>query len=555
MSSKRKIQSRFGSRLALVFFVCLAVAVAATAAGTVTADETATGDAVIVEAYPDTYEPRNAGEYVAVDFDAVNTSGWTLEDRFRETELPERTLDGTVYFARDGAPEDRHDYDKSLRLAADGDVVTLRDAEGDTVDEIRYGEFGETRPREGELIVRAGDAPTALETRHIGATDFGVLRTDASGVTGFAVPDASEVVADEFGGAEERVLVGAFTFGSEHLSDVLAETSADAEVSLLVESTPPGGFESATERVLDSFASVVDVYVRDGDERRYRFLHAKYAVVDDSIVVTSENWEDRNFAPDADGSRGWGVVVEGEEAADYLARVFEEDVDWRAVSSWDDADVESHEDDGSGGGVPTEFDVAETGEAEVELFVTPDTPVEPVVSLIEDADDEVLVQQSYIRAWGDDGDVSTNPYVAALEERADEGVDVRVLLDGRWYYEEENAEVADALDGADIDARLAAYPVHTKGVVVDGESALVSSINWNENSPTNNREVGVVVHDEDVAGYFAEVFEADWEAEEGEERGASDEREEAAPTDYVLEIVIIVVVSGIGVWLVTREMD
>lgn len=522
-----------------ICFVLVCVAASATAS----AEEPR-----IVEAYPDTYEPNDAGEYVAVEFDGTNTTGWTLGDGEGETVLPNETLDGTVYFADDGAPDDRNDYALGLRLANSGDVVSLRNGSDSVVDEIRYGEYGVAKPDEGELVVRVGEKVTALETRHVGATDFGVLRTNVSGVTAFTVPDSPGVVTERFRSADERILVGAFTFGSEHLADALRET--DANVSLLVESTPPGGFERTTERVLDSLASAADVYVADGDRRRYRFLHAKYAVVDDSAVVTSENWGDRNFAPDATGSRGWGVVVEDGDSADYLAQVFENDTYWRAVSSWENASVESHEGDESDAEVRTGFDAVETGTAEVELFVTPDEPIEPVVSLIESADDEILVQQSYIRAWSDEN-LSTNPYVAALEERAGEGVDVRVLLDGRWYYEEENAEVAEELNESGIDARLAAYPVHTKGVVVDGESVLVSSINWNENSPTNNREVGVVVHDEEVAGYFAEVFETDWNAENGDnEQGDAD----AAPSDYALEIVIIFVVSGIGVWLVMREM-
>jgi hypothetical protein len=62
----------------------------------------------------------------------------------------------------------------------------------------------------------------------------------------------------------------------------------------------------------------------------------------------------------------------------------------------------------------------------------------------------------------------------------------------------------------------------------------------------------LVVHDEEVARYFAGVFESDWRAQEG---GASESAGDAAsPTDYALEALIIVVVSGIAVWLVAREV-
>jgi len=39
---------------------------------------------------------------------------------------------------------------------------------------------------------------------------------------------------------------------------------------------------------------------------------------------------------------------------------------------------------------------------------------------------------------------------------------------------------------------------------------LVSSINWNTNSPGFNREAGVIIEQPEVAVYFRAVFDADW---------------------------------------------
>jgi phosphatidylserine/phosphatidylglycerophosphate/cardiolipin synthase-like enzyme len=67
-----------------------------------------------------------------------------------------------------------------------------------------------------------------------------------------------------------------------------------------------------------------------------------------------------------------------------------------------------------------------------------------------------------------------------------------------------------------MEARLArignGYPdkVHNKGVIVDGDIVLISSINWNENSPSFNREAGVIIENPDAGAYFSAVFDADW---------------------------------------------
>jgi len=52
--------------------------------------------------------------------------------------------------------------------------------------------------------------------------------------------------------------------------------------------------------------------------------------------------------------------------------------------------------------------------------------------------------------------------------------------------------------------------IHNKGVIVDDSRVLVSSINWNSNSPNFNREAGVIIDHLGVAHYFLDVFEDDW---------------------------------------------
>jgi phosphatidylserine/phosphatidylglycerophosphate/cardiolipin synthase-like enzyme len=44
---------------------------------------------------------------------------------------------------------------------------------------------------------------------------------------------------------------------------------------------------------------------------------------------------------------------------------------------------------------------------------------------------------------------------------------------------------------------------------IDEKAVLISSVNWNENSLKNNREVGVIIIGE-PALYFANVFKHDW---------------------------------------------
>ena len=47
-------------------------------------------------------------------------------------------------------------------------------------------------------------------------------------------------------------------------------------------------------------------------------------------------------------------------------------------------------------------------------------------------------------------------------------------------------------------------------MIVDRSKVLISSVNWNEYSPINNREAGVIIENEDVADFYTGVFFYDW---------------------------------------------
>jgi cardiolipin synthase len=73
--------------------------------------------------------------------------------------------------------------------------------------------------------------------------------------------------------------------------------------------------------------------------------------------------------------------------------------------------------------------------------------------------------------------------------------------------------------------------IHNKGVIVDNQFVLVSSINWNSVSPNFNREAGVIIDHQGVAQYFLTVFEDDWKPSV---------KSPAKTTDYAKIIAVIV---------------
>lgn len=54
---------------------------------------------------------------------------------------------------------------------------------------------------------------------------------------------------------------------------------------------------------------------------------------------------------------------------------------------------------------------------------------------------------------------------------------------------------------------------HTKGVIID-ETAVVGSLNWGQSAQSSNREVLLALEGSEAAGYYAAVFEDDWQGDD-----------------------------------------
>ncbi|MFB6138553.1 MAG: phospholipase D-like domain-containing protein [Halobacteriaceae archaeon] len=352
--------------------------------------------------------------------------------------------------------------------------------------------------------------------RPVGATDREPLTRRGVPVRSFALPDAPGPTVALLANASDRLYLAGYTVTSRRVGVALRRAAArGVDVRVLVEGGPVGGVGRRAAALLGALAaSNVSVSVVDGPRQRYRFHHAKYAVVDDAVFVTSENWEASGVG--GHGSRGWGTVARSPVLADRLADRFRGDAAWAAARPWAayarTATVQEPSPPAAAT-FPSRFRPVVACATAVTLLAAPDNAETAMRRLLAGAERSILVQQVSI----DPG----TPLLDAVVAAARRGVRVRVLLSGAWYVREANRNLSRRLnaladrEGLSLAVRLAEprsrySHVHVKGVVVDGERALVGSVNWNNVSLRENREVALVIQDRAVARYYARVFRADW---------------------------------------------
>lgn len=132
-----------------------------------------------------------------------------------------------------------------------------------------------------------------------------------------------------------------------------------------------------------------------------------------------------------------------------------------------------------------------------------------VLQLIRSAKKQLLFQNQYIKMQGADSGFMKE-LVDALIKKAKELDDFRIIL------RQEN----DSLDfdlsklkkrGVNLDTQVRVLSkTHTKGIIVDGKQVLIGSHNWSSLGVTLNRDASLIFDDEEVAQYYAEAFDLDW---------------------------------------------
>ncbi len=145
----------------------------------------------------------------------------------------------------------------------------------------------------------------------------------------------------------------------------------------------------------------------------------------------------------------------------------------------------------------------------VQVFVEPDAGDSVIINAIVGAK-KTIVLEMYL--------LTERNVINALEEAANQGIDVQVMLEQHPYGSGSATQTLDRLKAAGIKAQ-ATNPVfaltHEKGMVIDGTVAYIMTANFTlsalgRGSYTRNREYGIIdTNAQDVQAVTA-IFNADW---------------------------------------------
>jgi len=476
-------------------------------------------------------------------------------------------------------------FKKKFILGNSGEAVTLKDCYNHTIDVIVYGKInynvsGWTGSpvsiyKNGILMKRNTDENGIyLDTNSssdwigfrrygIGQSDFPYVNISFYGeIKTFISPDNSyKLIVDELRNATESIYLNIYEFTNPFLcNELINALIRNISVNILLDGSPVGGITDEEKFILkriSSYEGNIRFIINDVENniyKRYVFNHGKYLIIDNkTAIVESCNWAKSGIPKNPNyGNREWGVIVKNDSVADFFLKVFLDD--WNI----DRCDIYSINQ--MNFSIPDDFYMYESyykGLYEsrfepVTYFdnfscipvLSPDTSYKAIHDLINSANESIYIQQLYIyKNWND----QPNPFVEQLINKFKQGVDVKVILNYNPAYDETNKkcnQTKQYFDEIGIQTKFIYSNwsifsnVHNKGMIIDNESVLISSINWNENSVLNNREVGVIIKNKKLAKYYAEVFFYDWNLSSSEEKT---QEENILSADYKNTIYIMII--------------
>lgn len=500
---------------------------------------------LITEICPDGYANGDGDEYFVLS-GIGSLDGWVITDGEGSVRFPPGTTatgeiivarEGTAYYNIHGSYPDYEIYSTHpsvpdalftgrFQMANSKDDITLlyRDS---PVQSFSWPE--DFSSGNGRIHIYTGDTWDERIYK-IGQSRISPKTFTAESVTLFASPDSSFGVVDSvISNARTSISISMYEFTHPELAGSVADAvSRGVNVTLLVEGGPVGGVSTEEKGVLNYLANagaaVYTIESTDTLPARYRYLHTKYLVADEEItLVLSENFKPTGIPlPGTRGNRGWGAAVQSPEVADYFLKIFSEDLAGYDIhpyvpgteplpSSWKDEEI------------PVRFPPHTVHNVKITPIVSPDTSY-LIPELVQTAEEQIDLQQAYISEYPDG---AQNIWLNYVLEAGDCGIPIRIMLDGMYYNTDgdtDNDELVASInrmakrDNVSIAARLKLpdeyiTKLHNKGLIVDMEYVLISSVNWNYNSPNNNREAGIIIESEEAAKYFSEIFQYDWDGD------------------------------------------
>jgi hypothetical protein len=360
-----------------------------------------------------------------------------------------------------------------------------------------------------------------------------------------ASPDAGwPTLKDFLTRTTASLTVGMYDFTSAHVLDVVKSTLRGKKLDLVLDHPPPNKTKDQTD---EETLSTLRAELRDGfafawaleraDPKAAAWIfpnayHIKVAVRDGSAFwLSSGNWNNSN-QPDIDpiadpagsssiaksSDRDWHVIVEHRDLAALFERYLKNDLlvatDYQTGAVGMEASLAAlaglaEPQETIAARAPRKYFLPKTivSRIKIQPVLTPDNYIACIVPLINSAERAFYMQTQYIHPSDKPDDAPLAALIEAVAQKIKDGLDVRLILS--QYETLDKLELLQAA-GIDLSHVHIQANVHNKGMLIDSKIVALGSQNWSADGVIRNRDATLIIHNEEAARYWEEIFVHDW---------------------------------------------
>jgi cardiolipin synthase len=316
---------------------------------------------------------------------------------------------------------------------------------------------------------------TTTDTSFSTTNNGGAAGTGVQGLQVFVEPDASyQVVTNAIQGAKKSVWVEMYLLTERHVISALEEAAHQGiDVRVMLEGHPYGSGSSSPQQTIDKLnaAGVQAKTTNPG----FALTHEKGMLIDGSTAFIMSS----NFTLSALGgsssttNREYGIIDGNQQDVQAVAAIF--NADWnRSTAQFNDSN----------------------------LVVSPVNSRSDFVSLINSARKTLIIEAEEMQDSGVE---------QAIVSAAGRGVQVQVILPVPSGSSDSNSAGIQTIKQARAQVKEdTKFYMHAKMMVIDSQTGFVGSENISTASLDRNREVGIIIADQNVLATLQQTFQQDW---------------------------------------------
>ncbi len=276
-----------------------------------------------------------------------------------------------------------------------------------------------------------------------------------------------DILAQRIRDAEKRVYISAYIFTEKTLRDAVIYTHEQwKDVQVLLENNPYRA-PYLNDKIYNAFQNEW-LPVRWSDPLNYALNHAKYIIIDDSVYISTGNFSYSLFTKNRD------LIIEtrNPEVLEVLEEVFLAD-----------------------------FSHKKRFFAHENLVISPETSRKQLTNLVRSAQNTLDIYFPY---------VADDAFQYELFSASDRWVRVRFITEKGFYEDAENVVLLEEFYRKGIEVfPIKKYKLHVKAILADEEVLYIGSINFSRYSFDENREIGILLKEQEIISQFLELYNND----------------------------------------------